>query len=113
MKRRTFITTLGAASASRVIVAAEPAPTLRTVSTDVLVIGAGDIRGAPLRRRRAGHPQGRARQLLRARRTGDYDWPLSTFLPGLLKEFDLPACYRALDVRWLRKVGPSSLSPRT
>ncbi len=41
MKRRTFLTTLGAASASSVIVAAEPPPTLRTVSTDVLVIGGG------------------------------------------------------------------------
>ena len=41
MKRRTFITSLGAASASSVIVAAEPPPTLRNVSTDVLVIGGG------------------------------------------------------------------------
>ena len=41
MKRRTFLTTLGAASASSVIVAAEPPPTLRSVSTDVLVIGGG------------------------------------------------------------------------
>ena len=41
MKRRTFLTTLGAASASSVIVAAEPPPPLRTVATDVLVIGGG------------------------------------------------------------------------
>jgi hypothetical protein len=41
MKRRTFLTTLGAASASSVIVAAEPPPTLRSVATDVLVIGGG------------------------------------------------------------------------
>jgi hypothetical protein len=41
MKRRTFLTTLGAASASSVIAAAEPPPPLRTVSTDVLVIGGG------------------------------------------------------------------------
>jgi hypothetical protein len=44
MKRRTFLTSLGAvsaASATSVIVAAEPPPTLRNVSTDVLVIGGG------------------------------------------------------------------------
>ena len=41
MKRRTFLSTLGAASASSVIVAAEPPPTLRSVSADVLVIGGG------------------------------------------------------------------------
>ena len=26
----------------------------------------------------------------------DYTWPLSAFLPGVLREFDLPDCYRAL-----------------
>ena len=25
-----------------------------------------------------------------------YDWPLSAFLPGVLRQFDLPDCYRAL-----------------
>jgi hypothetical protein len=26
----------------------------------------------------------------------DYDWPLSTFIPGVLEKFDLPDCYREL-----------------
>lgn len=41
MKRRTFLSSLGAVSASSVIVAAESPPALRSVSTDVLVIGGG------------------------------------------------------------------------
>ena len=28
-----------------------------------------------------------------------YDWPLSTFLPSVLRQFDLPDCYRALGAR--------------
>jgi dienelactone hydrolase len=28
-----------------------------------------------------------------------YDWPLSTFLPGVLRQFDLPDCYRALGAK--------------
>lgn len=44
MKRRTFLTTIGAASAASatsVLVAAEPPPSIRTATTDVLVIGGG------------------------------------------------------------------------
>ena len=35
-----------------------------------------------------------------------YKWPLSSFLPGVLKSFDLPDCYRALAARNLRHVEP-------
>jgi pimeloyl-ACP methyl ester carboxylesterase len=35
----------------------------------------------------------------------DYDWPLSSFLPEVLKEFDLPDCYAALGAK-LRQVEP-------
>jgi dienelactone hydrolase len=28
-----------------------------------------------------------------------YDWPLSAFLPGVLRQFDLPDCYRALGAK--------------
>lgn len=35
-----------------------------------------------------------------------YSWPLSTFLPGVLKHFDLPDCYRALENKKLRQVEP-------
>ncbi|MSU48925.1 MAG: FAD-dependent oxidoreductase [Opitutus sp.] len=41
MKRRTFISTLGAASATSVLVGAELPQPLRTLATDVLVIGGG------------------------------------------------------------------------
>src|SRR5688572_33361986 len=44
MKRRTFLTSIGAVSATSatsVLVAAEPPPTLRSLSTDVLIIGGG------------------------------------------------------------------------
>ena len=44
MKRRTFLTSIGAVSATSatsVLVAAEPPPTLRSLSTDVLVVGGG------------------------------------------------------------------------
>jgi hypothetical protein len=34
----------------------------------------------------------------------DYDWPLSSFIPGVLKSFDLPDCYRALSAKKLRMV---------
>jgi pimeloyl-ACP methyl ester carboxylesterase len=34
----------------------------------------------------------------------DYDWPLSSFIPGVLKSFDLPDCYRALSAKKLRIV---------
>ena len=35
-----------------------------------------------------------------------YDWPLSTFLPGVLRHFDLPDIYAALGTRL------NSLEPR-
>ena len=34
----------------------------------------------------------------------DYDWPLSSFLPEVLKTFDLPECYRALEAKRLRQI---------
>lgn len=36
--------------------------------------------------------------------TEHYSWPLSTFLPGVLRKFDLPDCYRALESKGLRQV---------
>jgi hypothetical protein len=36
----------------------------------------------------------------------DYNWPLSTLLPGVLKEFDLPDCYHALASKNLRQIDP-------
>ena len=38
----------------------------------------------------------------------DYDWPLSSFLPGVLKSFDLPDCYRALAAKKFRHVDPKA-----
>jgi dienelactone hydrolase/pimeloyl-ACP methyl ester carboxylesterase len=35
-----------------------------------------------------------------------YNWPLSAILPGVLKEFDLPDCYRALAAKKLRQIDP-------
>ncbi len=35
-----------------------------------------------------------------------YDWPLSSFLPGVLEAFDLPDCYRALRAKGLRQIDP-------
>ena len=35
-----------------------------------------------------------------------YRWPLSIFVPGVLKSFDLPDCYRALEIKNLRLVEP-------
>ena len=35
-----------------------------------------------------------------------YDWPLSSFLPGVLKTFDLPDCYRELASKNLRMISP-------
>jgi pimeloyl-ACP methyl ester carboxylesterase len=32
----------------------------------------------------------------------DYDWPLSSFIPDVLKTFDLPDCYRALASKHLK-----------
>lgn len=36
--------------------------------------------------------------------TEEYDWPLATLLPGVLKTFDLPDCYRALATKKLRLI---------
>lgn len=36
----------------------------------------------------------------------DYDWPLSSFVPDILKTFDLPDCYRALARKNLRQIEP-------
>jgi len=38
--------------------------------------------------------------------TAIYKWPLSAFIPGVLKEFDLPDCYAALQARQLRQIEP-------
>lgn len=38
--------------------------------------------------------------------TEHYTWPLSTFLPGVLKTFDLPDCYRVLESKKLRQIEP-------
>ncbi len=34
----------------------------------------------------------------------DYDWPLSSFIPDVLRAFDLPDCYRALESKGLRHI---------
>jgi dienelactone hydrolase len=34
----------------------------------------------------------------------DYTWPVSSFVPGVLKLFDLPDCYRALESKKLRQL---------
>jgi pimeloyl-ACP methyl ester carboxylesterase len=36
----------------------------------------------------------------------DYNWPLSTLLPGVLRAFDLPDCYRALQTKQLKQIEP-------
>ena len=44
--------------------------------------------------------------------TEHYKWPLSSFVPGVLKSFDLPDCYRALAAKHLKQLepwGPSGL----
>ncbi len=35
-----------------------------------------------------------------------YRWPLALLLPGVLAEFDLPDCYRALEAKSLRQIEP-------
>jgi dienelactone hydrolase len=37
----------------------------------------------------------------------DYNWPLSCFVPGVLKTYDLPDCHRALAAKKLRQVDPA------
>jgi cephalosporin-C deacetylase-like acetyl esterase len=34
----------------------------------------------------------------------DYKWPLSSFVPGVLSQFDLPHCYHELQLKQLRRV---------
>ena len=36
-----------------------------------------------------------------------YDWPLSSFIPSVLKDFDLPDCYKALADKKLKIIEPS------
>ena len=36
----------------------------------------------------------------------DYAWPLSSFVPGILKSLDLPDIYRALSGKKLRQIEP-------
>ncbi|NOY40951.1 MAG: prolyl oligopeptidase family serine peptidase [Planctomycetes bacterium] len=36
----------------------------------------------------------------------DYDWPLSSLLPGVLQHFDLPDCYTALAAKQLHQIDP-------
>jgi hypothetical protein len=38
--------------------------------------------------------------------TEDYNWPLPALVPGVLKSFDLPDCYRALEAKKLRQIEP-------
>jgi hypothetical protein len=35
-----------------------------------------------------------------------HDWPPSALLPGVLRRFDLPDCYRALEGKRLRQLEP-------
>ena len=41
----------------------------------------------------------------------EYNWPLSTFVPHVLRTFDLPDCYRELEEKRLRQIKP--WGPRT
>lgn len=40
-----------------------------------------------------------------------YDWPLSSFVPGVLATFDLPDCYRVLEAKKLRQIEPHGPHP--
>jgi pimeloyl-ACP methyl ester carboxylesterase len=42
--------------------------------------------------------------------TDHYKWPLSLFVPGVLKDFDLPDCYRALASKKLKQISPRNAS---
>lgn len=42
----------------------------------------------------------------------NYNWPLSVFVPGVLKSFDLPDCYRALEAKQLRQIEPWGVDPK-
>ena len=39
--------------------------------------------------------------------TEDYKWPLSAMVPDVLKRFDLPDVYRALEKKGLRMIEPA------
>jgi dienelactone hydrolase len=39
-------------------------------------------------------------------RAEEYDWPLSSMIPDVLKQFDLPDCYRALEAKGLKQIDP-------
>jgi cephalosporin-C deacetylase-like acetyl esterase len=49
------------------------------------------------------HPPTSYAEIAEAR---DYNWPLSALPPGVLADFDLPDCYRALKAKDLRLVAP-------
>lgn len=36
----------------------------------------------------------------------EYNWPLASLLPGVLKTFDLPDCYQALEPKKIRQIDP-------
>lgn len=36
----------------------------------------------------------------------EYDWPLSSFVPGVLEKFDLPDCYKTLEAKKLKQIEP-------
>jgi hypothetical protein len=38
--------------------------------------------------------------------TEEYQCPLSCIIPGILKSFDLPDCYQALEKKGLRMIEP-------
>ncbi len=39
-------------------------------------------------------------------RSETYTWPLSSFVPDVLKSFDLPDCYKALEAKKLNQIAP-------
>jgi hypothetical protein len=42
--------------------------------------------------------------------TTDYQWPLALLVPGILRSFDLPDCYRELTRKQLRQIEPAGAS---
>lgn len=42
-----------------------------------------------------------------------YTWPLSSFVPNVLKSFDLPDCYEALEKKNLRQIEPTGADAET
>jgi cephalosporin-C deacetylase-like acetyl esterase len=43
--------------------------------------------------------------------TERYGWPLSSFVPGILRRCDLPDCYRVLAAKQLRQIDPWGATP--